>query len=632
MMHIKITRSQAYRLIPLALALLASGALQENAMTQTLTPRDTNTHHLFTPPSDRAVWDRRVKELREQIIVSAGLHPMPVKTPLNPQITGHSEGVDFTVDNVEIETVPGFYLCGNLYKPKGKKGPFPAIVNPHGHWAQGRLTREPDVQKADPAPAVPSPGKADLVAIGVNLARQGFVVFAYDMLGYVDTNQVSHTFAGNLSAWNHGISLMGFQLWNSIRAVDYVCSLKDVDSKRIGATGASGGGTQTFLLCAVDRRIKVAVPVNMVSADMQGGCLCENGPGLRVGTDNVEIAAMFAPKPMLLVAATGDWTKNVPTVEEPTIKSIYTLCGAENHVAVQQFNYEHNYNIESREAMYAWFGKWLQFDSNPGHYREQAVDLDLSHMRVWSSTHPRPANALDEPGLERYLRERSSTRLLTLLPKDMFGVSKLSKAIMPNVRHALAVDVPVLAQRTGNSVLVVGVEGDDRTDEVAKELKMSGRTVKTLILPIITIDTNQLWDGFYSCYNRVPLGDRVQAIVDELTRDGGTDMVGVGPAGMWALLARSLVKNGSVFVDMDGLDPTDDQALTERCYAPSLFSIADLSSIALVCAPTGVYLYNLKGDVWTTNLSNNLLRMSAHGIASVKPMETDSIIDVLRKN
>src|SRR5205823_5392762 len=97
-------------------------------------PRDLNVHHIMTPPPSREAWEARKAELRQQILFSAGLWPMPDRTPLRPLVTGKIDAPDYTIENVALETRPGFYLCGNLYRPKGKKGPFPGIVNPHGHW------------------------------------------------------------------------------------------------------------------------------------------------------------------------------------------------------------------------------------------------------------------------------------------------------------------------------------------------------------------------------------------------------------------------------------------------------------------------------------------------------------------
>jgi len=152
------------------------------------------------------------------------------------------------------------------------------------------------------------------------------------MVGYNDTKQVSHTFAKDSISSLYGINLLGLQLWNSMRALDFISSLPEVDTSRMGMTGASGGGTQTFLLTAVDDRIAVSAPVNMVSNVMQGGDLCENAPGLRINTFNVEIASMVAPKPLLLVSNTQDWTYNTRNTIMPMVQSIYKLYNAESHL------------------------------------------------------------------------------------------------------------------------------------------------------------------------------------------------------------------------------------------------------------------------------------------------------------
>src|SRR5260370_16481242 len=175
---------------------------------------------------------------------------------------------------------------GNLFKPLGA-GPFPAVLSPHGHWAYGRLENSASASV---------PGRA------INLARQGFVVLTYDMIGFNDSRQLSHTFGGmRESLW--GLTLAGLQIWNGIRSLDFLESLPEVDRARIGCTGASGGGTQTFLIPALHVPVKRAAPVNMISLHMQGGCLCENPPGLRLDTHNVERARTIAPRPPLFSSA-----------------------------------------------------------------------------------------------------------------------------------------------------------------------------------------------------------------------------------------------------------------------------------------------------------------------------------------
>ena len=193
------------------------------------------------------------------------------------------------------------------------------------------------------------------------------MVFTYDMAGYNDTDQIPHHWGGKREdLWN--INPLGVQLWDSLRAVDFVSSLPEVDASRIAVTGASGGGTQTFMLMAVDQRITAAVPVNMVSAEMQGG-ICENAANLRVGgnndTSNMVIAALMAPRPLLMISA-NDWTHNTGREEFPAVRSIYRLFGAEKNIQTVQIDQVHNYNKESREAMYTFFGARLQGAARPG--------------------------------------------------------------------------------------------------------------------------------------------------------------------------------------------------------------------------------------------------------------------------
>ncbi|HVK04232.1 MAG TPA: hypothetical protein VM490_12205, partial [Armatimonadaceae bacterium] len=115
-------------------------------MAETPAPRTLNTPHAFAPPASRDAWEARAEELRCRVLVSAGLWPLEKRRPpLRPRVTGRIERPDFVVENVALETLPGFHLCGNLYRPAAGRGPFPAVANPHGHWAKGRLHREEDV-------------------------------------------------------------------------------------------------------------------------------------------------------------------------------------------------------------------------------------------------------------------------------------------------------------------------------------------------------------------------------------------------------------------------------------------------------------------------------------------------------
>jgi dienelactone hydrolase len=576
--------------------------------------RDVNTHHLFTPPATKKAWEARAEDLRTQVLFSAGLYPMPEKTPLNPRVTGRIEKEDFIVENVAIETVPGFFLCGNVYRPKGKKGPFPAILNPHGHWNDGRLTNDADVPPAEPAPAKPAKGKGNFLALGANLARQGYVVFAYDMVGYADTIQIPkhREFAKDIHPWLWNVNLNGFQLWNSIRGLDYLVSMTDVDPKRLGVTGASGGGTQTFQICAVDDRVAAAVPVNMVSAYMQGGCLCENAPGMRVGTDNVEIASLFAPKPLLLVCCTGDWTKHVLEEEFPALKKVYDLHGAGDNAAAVRFNYEHNYNKDSREAMYAWFGRWLLNDPNPEHFREKPVDLDVKAMHVWNEATPLPANALKDVELIEKLKDDDQKQLAALHPHDGGSLKKFKKLMVPALKSSLSItdageteSLEAFGKESSKAVLLV-LSGNEKPTETIAALQNYGAQLFVLKLPLVHDTADKLWNDFFTSYNRTATGDRVQSVVNALEALKArnfkqVDLVGVGQGGAWALLARGISGvPGRTAIDAAKFNAGDDSAYVSSLYAPGLRRAGGLTTAAILCAPEALCIFNT-GEAFRTD-------------------------------
>lgn len=288
-------------------------------------------------------WERRSEQIKAQILKGTGLDKMTVKHPLNP-VFGDTRSFDgYKVQNVAFESLPGVYVTGSLYTPEKVEANSPAVLSPHGHWtAEGDYGRyRPDAQKR--------------FAV---MARMGAVVFAYDMVGYGQLAELG---------WIHKHKdALKLQLWNSIRSVDFILSL-GVDPNRIGVTGASGGGTQTFLLTAVDDRIAVSVPVVQVSAHFFGGCECESGMPIHKSedfqTNNVEIAACAATRPMLLVSDGDDWTKNTPEVEYPFIEYIYGLYGKGDMVEyVHLPDDKHGYDYNKRAAAYPFLAKHLGLD------------------------------------------------------------------------------------------------------------------------------------------------------------------------------------------------------------------------------------------------------------------------------
>ncbi|MCD6202075.1 MAG: acetylxylan esterase [Bacteroidales bacterium] len=292
-------------------------------------------------------WEARVARIRKGFIHGAGLDSIPERyweRPFNAVIN-HKHVMDgYTVENIAIEGLPGHYITGNLYKPTKFQGQIPAILCPHGHWySPGEYGRfRPDMQKRCAA-----------------FARMGAVVFAYDMIGY-----------GECTTYRHDDpEALKIQTFNSKRITDYLCSLDCVDTSRIGVTGASGGGTQTIYLTVVDPRIKVSVPVVMVSAYFYGGCICESGmPVARSATHETnlaDMAALFAPKPLLIVSDGKDWTRFVPKTEYPYIRNVYTLYHAEENVGNAHFPKEgHDYGYSKRKAVYPFMARHLGLDLN----------------------------------------------------------------------------------------------------------------------------------------------------------------------------------------------------------------------------------------------------------------------------
>ncbi len=263
------------------------------------------------------------------------------------------------------------------------------------------------------------------------------------MVGYADSKPIDH--ASGLTDAEAELrlqSICGLQTFNSIRALDFLTSLPDVDANRIGVTGASGGGTQTFLLGAVDPRPAVAFPAVMVSTNMQGGCVCENADLLRVGINNVAIAALFAPKPLGMSAA-HDWTIDIERKGLPELKQVYGLYGQSDNVFAKCFpQFGHNYNQVSREMMYNWFNAHLNLGRREPIVEEDFWPIDPSELRVFDKQHPRPADAKDAQELRKYLTGVAESQFSALLPQDAAGVEHYRQVVGTAARVMLNAEPP----------------------------------------------------------------------------------------------------------------------------------------------------------------------------------------------
>jgi hypothetical protein len=404
--------------------------------------RDLDTHCPFMPPDTLAQWRDRAAALRRQIQVALGLWPWPTRTPLNARVHGTVERDDYIVDKLVFESLPGHFVTGSLYRPKGRTGRLPAVLSPHGHWPGGRFhdAGDKEAREAIASGAEPFESAAHhpLQARAVHLARMGVITFLYDMEGYADSVQIPRAVTHELKAarpqmhtstrWGlyspqaelHLQSVMGLQTWNAIRALDYLTSRGDVDPARIGVTGASGGATQTMMVAALDERPAAFFPAVMVSTHMQGGCTCENASYLRIGTSNAEIASLAAPKPLGMTAA-NDWTKEFETDGYPDVQRIFALFKAPDHVLLRSFlQFEHNYNGVARAVMYDWFNRHLKLGFEEAPRERPFVPLSVAEASVWDDDHPKPPGGEPhERSLLEWITTDTSAALSALAPTDV---------------------------------------------------------------------------------------------------------------------------------------------------------------------------------------------------------------------
>lgn len=531
----------------------------------------------------RQAWQQRAAWLREHIRIACGLF----EEAGSKEWTGEAkravafEAEDYRIERIAVESLPGYYVTGSLFIPKTGKPPYPAMLHPHGHFEVGRLN------------------DADIIR-AVALAKAGCIVLSYDMIGYNDHFQLPHHGPEGTREYLWGFSRAGLQLRNSMRVLDFVSSFSLVDKRRIGCSGISGGGTQTFMLAAIDERIKIANPVKMVSCRMQGGCICENAPNLRVDAINPEIAALAAPRPQLLISDAQDWTDDTPAKGFPFIRSIYRLMNAEERVQNVHLNEGHQFGTPAREAYYRWIHQQFKLKSMPVDPPGLSISALLPAMRVWGDSLPKPAGVPEGDAIFKVFQSLVQSHLERLHhPRNRQEVQASQKRLRPLLQHALNVEPrPMPSKTTGRAILLLVGSSEVELAPAYSEAAKRGWSISTLVLPGQPDEIIPDEPRYYATYNLTPLASRVHQILQRLGELAKQYKVihiaGMGDAGLEVLLARAVWGGqGATLVDTARFDAGSDEAFAHRLYSPCLRFAGDLASACALIAPHRLSLFNL---------------------------------------
>ncbi|MEW4486776.1 hypothetical protein AB1L42_01775 [Thalassoglobus sp. JC818] len=602
-------------------------------------------YHPWKPEETLGQWEKQADQIRQQILVATGLWPMPEKKPLDPVVHGVVERDDYTVERVFFESRPGLFVSGSLYRPKGKQGPFPGILSPHGHWQDGRFysasDRDAQAQIDAGAEKFKSAAQFPLQARMVQLARMGCIVFHYDMIGYADSKTLDHRTGFNdakAELWLQ--NLMGLQTWNSIRALDFLASLDDADTSRLAITGASGGGTQTMVLSAIDPRVSVAFPAVMVSTAMQGGCVCENASYLRHNVNNVAIAALTAPRPMAMTGA-DDWTIDIETRGLPELKQVYELYGASDLVSATAFpQFKHNYNAVSRSVMYQWMKDFLDLPEQTSLEEKDFQPLTIEESTVFSSDSPQPESALTAVELRKLMTREEQSQIdqwWSSPPEassEVIGVA-VDVMLKPDIREVsleidsigesegLTVATGMVTYDGGYLVPTISVsdssipskglviwfdssdipsmfDADENIPEPVQKLARSGHTVVTArlyqngedaISELTKVD--ERFPGYTLGYNLPLVTERVRDILAVVAANSGKSdeditLVGTGESGVWTLLASIAARNNArlssismkTVIDLNGFTFAEIDSVQDPNLLPGALKYGGLAGLS----------------------------------------------------
>lgn len=341
-------------------------------------------------PKTPAEWEQRRKVLRKHILANIG--PVPDRPcDLEVRNLGTLERDGYRIEKIVFQSRPDVWVTATAYVPKLKDGEkVPAVLIVHGHWAGAR--RDPVVQ-----------------ARCLGLVKLGFIAFAVDAFGAGEryTKPARGTYHGALygsTLWPTGHSLLGMQVYDNQRAVDYLLTRKDVNGK-LGITGASGGGNQSMNSGAFDERFNAVVPVCSVGnyqAYLRAACcVCEVMPNALTFTEEGDVLGLVAPRALLVMNAARDGIQFSPPEAEKSLaraKDIFKVLDVADKVRHIVFDSGHDYNRPMREAMYGWMTLHLKGEGKGEPIPEPAHTLDKPEdLACYPDPNDRPKGLLTPP-------------------------------------------------------------------------------------------------------------------------------------------------------------------------------------------------------------------------------------------
>ena len=446
--------------------------------------------------------------VRERMIRALG--GFPERTPLNARTTGVIDHAEYRIEKIIFESQPRFYVTANLYIPKGGRGPFPAILFPLGHEEGAKA-------------------HGTWQQLLVTFARKGYVCLAWDTLGQGERVQLydedfeaskvirsttEHTMLGTQTLLI-GESLARYTVWDGIRALDYLVSRPEVDPKRIGCTGNSGGGTHTAYLSALDDRIQVAAPscyitswrrlLKTIGPQDAEQCI---PPWIADGLDHADFIHAFAPKPYLILSAVRDFF-SISGARETFAEAerVYGLLGAPGSIAMTEADDGHGYSKPRRLAAYRWFDRWLKGvneetieapvnprleddlrATNTGQVQtslggETVFSLNLARARSFQRTVPAPGTVKRLTGYER-TGGAPAVKPFGVLPRDGYRIEKLVYQSEPGIEIPALLFIPeggagkraavVYAHGRGKAYDLSGIESLVRQDLIVLSIDARG--------------------------------------------------------------------------------------------------------------------------------------------------------------